>query len=65
MTCCIVGVVAVQATGKAQQEEEELVADAPEDFLDPIMGTLMYDPVTLPTSGNVVDRNVISRHLLR
>ncbi|KAH3871035.1 ubiquitin conjugation factor E4 A-like [Dreissena polymorpha] len=52
------------AVGLAQQEEEELLADAPEEFLDPIMGTLMRDPVKLPTSGNIVDRSIISRHIL-
>ncbi|XP_053392708.1 ubiquitin conjugation factor E4 A-like isoform X2 [Mercenaria mercenaria] len=52
------------AIGRAQQEEEELLADAPEEFTDPIMGTLMKDPVKLPTSGNIVDRAIISRHIL-
>jgi len=28
------------------------------------MSTLMHDPVTLPTSGNTVERTVIARHLL-
>ena len=31
---------------------------------DPILQTLMTDPVRLPTSGVVVDRPVIQRHLL-
>ncbi|XP_011405143.2 PREDICTED: ubiquitin conjugation factor E4 A-like [Amphimedon queenslandica] len=44
--------------------EEKLTSDAPDEFLDPLMGTIMNDPVTLPTSGNVVDRTVIMRHLL-
>ncbi|KAL4240196.1 Ubiquitin conjugation factor E4 A [Mactra antiquata] len=52
------------AIGRALQEEEELMADAPDEFLDPIMGTLMKDPVKLPTSGNIVDRAIISRHIL-
>ena len=34
------------------------------DFLDPLMATLMSDPVLLPTSGNIMDRHVITRHLL-
>lgn len=54
-----------QAIGRAQQEEEKLVEDAPDEFLDPIMGTLMKDPVRLPTSGQIVDRPVIARHFLR
>ena len=39
-------------------------AHTDQDFLDPIMSTLMRDPVRLPTSGVVCDRLVISRHLL-
>ena len=38
--------------------------DIPDDYLDPIMGTLMKDPVRLPTSGTVVDRDTIERHLI-
>ena len=38
--------------------------DAPDEFRDPLMDTLMIDPVRLPTSGNVMDRSVILRHLL-
>ncbi|XP_014256792.1 ubiquitin conjugation factor E4 B isoform X2 [Cimex lectularius] len=37
--------------------------DAPEEFRDPLMDTLMDDPVLLP-SGKVMDRYVIIRHLL-
>lgn len=40
------------------------MADAPDDFLDPIMSILMLDPVTLPSSHVVVDRSTIARHLL-
>ncbi|KAM0736255.1 Ubiquitin conjugation factor E4 B [Formica fusca] len=36
--------------------------DAPEEFRDPLMDTLMEDPVKLP-SGIVVDKAVIIRHL--
>jgi ubiquitin conjugation factor E4 B len=38
--------------------------DAPEEFLDPITTFLMEDPVLLPTSGVIVDRNTIETHLL-
>ncbi|CAB3376749.1 Hypothetical predicted protein [Cloeon dipterum] len=38
-------------------------SDAPEEFRDPLMDTLMDDPVILP-SGKVMDRAVIIRHLL-
>ena len=36
----------------------------PDEFVDPIMQTVMTDPVTLPGSGQVVDRATIRRHLL-
>lgn len=32
--------------------------------IDPILSTLMRDPVKLPSSGVVVDRSTICRHLL-
>ncbi|XP_064461145.1 ubiquitin conjugation factor E4 B-like [Ornithodoros turicata] len=38
-------------------------SDAPDEFRDPLMDTLMEDPVILP-SGNVVDKATIVRHLL-
>ncbi|KAK9512148.1 hypothetical protein O3M35_000634 [Rhynocoris fuscipes] len=47
-----------------QQTDEELLAEAPEEFLDPIMSTLMTDPVTLPSSRINIDRTTIARHLL-
>ncbi|XP_067873052.1 ubiquitin conjugation factor E4 B isoform X1 [Heterodontus francisci] len=37
--------------------------DAPDEFRDPLMDTLMNDPVKLP-SGTIMDRSVILRHLL-
>lgn len=39
-----------------QAEEEELLGDAPEEFLCPIMSILMLDPVILPSSKKTVDR---------
>lgn len=33
-------------------------------ILDPLMDTLMVDPVRLPTSNKVMDRSIILRHLL-
>ena len=38
-------------------------SDAPSEYKDAIMDTLMEDPVILP-STHVVDRSVIIRHLL-
>ncbi|KAH3871922.1 hypothetical protein DPMN_035137 [Dreissena polymorpha] len=48
----------------SRQQEEEALGEAPEDFLDPIMGTLMEDPVILPETKTNIDRSVINRHLL-
>ncbi|XP_046824698.1 ubiquitin conjugation factor E4 B [Vespa velutina] len=42
---------------------DEDYGDAPEEFRDPLMDTLMEDPVKLP-SGIVMDKAVIIRHLL-
>jgi len=49
-----------------QQCDDELLgsADVPDEFLDPIMSTLMTQPVTLPSSRVTVDRSTIARHLL-
>ena len=38
-------------------------SDVPDEYTDALMGTLMQDPVILPSS-HVVDRSVINRHLL-
>jgi ubiquitin conjugation factor E4 B len=40
------------------------LGEVPDDFLCPIMSTLMEDPVRLPTSGQVIDRSTIRAHLL-
>jgi len=49
---------------KATIEAEEDLGDIPDEFLDPLMFTLMRDPVTLPTSHVVIDRATIKSHLL-
>lgn len=38
-------------------------SDAPEEFKDALLDTVMEDPVVLP-SGKIVDRSIIIRHLL-
>lgn len=48
---------------QANQKKEEDYSDAPDHFMDPLMQTLMEDPVELP-SGVVMDRPTIVRHLL-
>ncbi|GAB0098357.1 Ubiquitin conjugation factor E4 [Sergentomyia squamirostris] len=47
----------------ANQQQEDEFADAPDEFKDPLMDTLMTDPVILP-SGAIMDRSIITRHLL-
>ena len=54
----------------AKAEEERLnnlaidYDDAPSEFLDPVMFTLMEDPVRLPHGGSVVDRTTYEQLLL-
>lgn len=54
----------VQKLDVKYKQEQEIIADAPEEYLDPIMSTLMTDPVILPSSKVTVDRSTIVRHLL-
>lgn len=54
----------VAVVERQQKENDEALANPPDDFLDPILSILMRDPVTLPASKVVVDRSTISRHLL-
>lgn len=53
----------VEQALSAVADDEALVADAPDEFLDEIMSTFMTDPVILP-SGHFVDRSTITQHLL-
>lgn len=50
---------------KLADEEEELeLGEVPDEFLDPLMYTLMKDPVKLPTSKISIDRSVLKAHLM-
>lgn len=49
---------------KQHLADQEALLDPPDEFLDPIMSTLMLDPVILPSSKVTVDRPTIARHLL-
>uniref|UniRef100_T1ISF9 Ubiquitin conjugation factor E4 B n=1 Tax=Strigamia maritima TaxID=126957 RepID=T1ISF9_STRMM len=62
----------VQFRGFAKRVEEILIqnrkrevdySDAPDEFRDPLMDTVMEEPVILP-SGTIMDRAIIVRHLL-
>lgn len=54
----------VKEVMRRQRKREIPVDDIPEEFLDPLMSTMMSDPVILPGSKKVLDRATISRHLL-
>jgi ubiquitin conjugation factor E4 B len=47
-----------------RQQQEDSWENVPEEFEDAVMGEIMEDPVTLPTSGKVMDRKHIIRHIL-
>ncbi|KAI9339915.1 ubiquitin elongating factor core-domain-containing protein [Obelidium mucronatum] len=44
--------------------EDEELGEIPDEYLDPLMATLMEDPVILPTSNITVDRSTIITQLL-
>ena len=53
-----------RAAKASSQSLEDLADIAPNEFLDPLMSTIMKDPVRLPTSDHVLDRSTIYTHLL-
>ena len=56
-----------KAAKKAADDAVDLEADLgeiPDEFQDPLMCTLMTDPVIVPITKNVCDRATIERHLL-
>lgn len=53
----------VRHESQAVAADEELLQDAPDEFLDEILSSFMKDPVILP-SGHFVDRSTITQHLL-
>lgn len=53
-----------QEASASMQNIDNLVDTAPAEFIDPLMNTIMRDPVRLPTSQNIVDRATIYQHLL-
>ncbi|GAB0497141.1 hypothetical protein MMPV_008464 [Pyropia vietnamensis] len=56
--------VAAQEVVDAEAALGEDLGEVPDDFQDPLVYDLMKDPVILPTSGMVMDRANIVRHLL-
>ncbi|KAJ6508731.1 ubiquitin elongating factor core-domain-containing protein [Mycena sanguinolenta] len=49
---------------RLNMEAEEDLGEVPDEFLDPLMVTVMRDPVLLPSSRAIVDRSTIKSHLL-
>lgn len=54
----------VEIAAIQKKDEDQILSDVPDEFLDPIMSTLMVDPVILPSSKISIDRQTIARHLL-
>ncbi|KAG6816241.1 hypothetical protein H0H87_007478 [Tephrocybe sp. NHM501043] len=54
----------VEEARLSMEAEDEDLGDIPDEYLDPILATVMRDPVRLPTSNNVLDRSTIRSHLL-
>ncbi|KAH9819920.1 ubiquitin elongating factor core-domain-containing protein [Melampsora americana] len=54
----------IEELRKREAEAEEELGEVPEEFLDPVMATLMKDPVILPSSRTTVDRSTIKQHFL-
>ncbi|OQR88057.1 hypothetical protein ACHHYP_07663 [Achlya hypogyna] len=52
-----------EALVQRQAAMESQLGSVPDEYLDPILHTLMLHPVQLP-SGHIVDRSMIERHLL-
>ncbi|KKZ66087.1 ubiquitin conjugation factor E4 B [[Emmonsia] crescens] len=49
---------------EADDQAEEDLGEIPDEFLDPLIYTLMEDPVILPSSKISIDRSTIRSHLL-
>ncbi|KAJ7863060.1 ubiquitin elongating factor core-domain-containing protein [Mycena olivaceomarginata] len=56
--------VAKVEEARLTMEAEEDLGEVPDEFLDPLMFTVMRDPVLLPSSRTVIDRSTIKSHLL-
>ncbi|KAL4781217.1 ubiquitin elongating factor core-domain-containing protein [Aspergillus varians] len=54
----------VKEAKEADEQEEEDLGEIPDEYLDPLMYTLMEDPVILPASRMSLDRSTIRSHLL-
>ena len=57
-------IAAVEAAKSGALDMDAILADAPDEFMDPLTFEVMVDPVLLPTSNNIIDRSSITQHLL-
>ncbi|KAK6351703.1 hypothetical protein TWF718_004852 [Orbilia javanica] len=55
---------AAEEAKRADEKGEEELGDVPDEFLDPLLFTLMENPVILPTSKTSIDLSTIKAHLL-
>lgn len=54
----------IEAAYLADKQADEDLGEIPDELQDPLMGTLMEDPVILPSSQQILDRSTIRSHLL-
>ncbi|KAI9845367.1 MAG: hypothetical protein M1838_001767 [Thelocarpon superellum] len=54
----------IRVAKEADDQAEEDLGEIPDEFLDPLMYSLMEDPVILPASKVSIDRSTIRSHLL-
>jgi len=54
----------IKAAKEEAEAEEADLGDIPDEYLDPLLATLMEDPVILPISRQTLDRNTVRSHLL-
>jgi len=54
----------LQVVQAAAQDDADALGDIPDELQDPLMAELLSDPVLLPTSRNIMSREVIIRVLL-
>ncbi|KAF8073720.1 ubiquitin conjugation factor E4 [Lyophyllum atratum] len=57
-------VAKVEAAKATIEAEDDDLGDIPDEYLDPLMATVMRDPVRLPSSRAILDRSTIKSHLL-
>jgi ubiquitin conjugation factor E4 B len=54
----------VKAAKEQAEIEEADLGEIPDEYTDPLLATLMEDPVQLPSSKAILDRSTIQSHLL-